>query len=296
MEKIIATEKKVKDYYENIWSPSVHLEGRDENPFLGFHYGYYEKGITTWKEAAINMNDFIGRLIKLDNNKTIEILDAGCGTGATSVHLAIKYPNVNFTGITLAPAEVEFAKKIQKERRVENTKFLVGSYTNTGFPKGYFDAVFALESFCYAQIKKDFVLEMKRVLKPGGKLVVLDGFRTDRALASFMQKVYNSFLSRRAVPNLMSLTDFKLYLEKEGFKEITILDLTKSNGIVYNFLQADFLKFLHNFLSLQFKRIIKGKAYKPEENADYILGALVLELLLGIGKKIGYYAITAVKE
>jgi len=296
MEKIIATEKKIKDYYEDIWSPPVHIDGRDEDPLLGFHFGYYEKGIKTWKEAAINMNDFVGRLLKLNNNKNIEILDARCGTGAASIYLAIKYPKVNFTGITLAHAEVDFANKIQKEMQVENTKFLVKSYTNTGFPKSYFDAVFALESFCYAPIKKDFILEMKRVLKPDGKLVVLDGFRTDRALAPFMQNVYNSFLSRRSVPNLISLKDFKSYLKIEGFKEITILDLAKSNGIVYNFLQVDFLKYLLDFLQTQFKKLIKSKAYKLEENVDYKLGALVPELFLGISKKFGYYAITAVKE
>ena len=185
---------------------------------------------------------------------------------------------------------------MQKEKQVENTKFILGSYINTNFPNDCFDGVFAIESFCYTQNKKDFIKEMKRVLKSRERLVVLDGFRTDRSLASFMQKVYDPFLSRRAVPKLMSLNDFKLCLEKEGFKEINILDLTKSNGIVYNFLQVDFLKFLLNFFSLQFKRIVKGRTYKPKEDVDYIFGALVPELLLGIGKKIGYYAITAVKE
>ena len=179
---------------------------------------------------------------------------------------------------------------------MKNTKFILGSYIDTNFPNDCFDGVFAIESFCYAQNKKDFVKEMKMVLKSDERLVVLDGFRTDKSLASFMQKVYDSFLSRRAVPNLMSLNDFKLCLEKEGFKEINIRNLSKNCGIVYNFLQVDFFRILSGFLFLQFKKIFRGKTYAPEKDVDFVLGALVPELLLGLGKKIVYCAIIAVRE
>ena len=56
MGKTTSVEKEVRDYHENIWSPPIQLEGRDENPLLGFHYGFYEKGIKNWKEATINMH------------------------------------------------------------------------------------------------------------------------------------------------------------------------------------------------------------------------------------------------
>jgi len=296
MEKITAAEKKVRDYYENIWSPPIQVEGRDENPLLGFHYGLYEKGIKNWKEAAINMNDFVGRLLKLDNTRNIEILDVGCGIGSTSVYLAMKYSNVKFTGITLAPSEIKFAKKIQKDNRVTNAEFIEGSYLKTFFPSEYFDGVFAIESFGYAQNKKGFIFEMKRILKPGKKLIILDGFRTDKSIPSFLQRVYSSFLSRRALPNLMSLNDFIQSLDKEGFKQIDIIDLTKANNLMYNFLQLDFFKILINFFLLQFKKAIKGNSYKSKEDIYFVLGALVPELILGMGKKIGYYGVTAVKK
>lgn len=296
MEKITPVEKKVRDYYENIWSSPIQIEGRDEDPFLGFHFGFYENGIKNWKEAAINMNDYVGRLLKLDNNKNIEILDVGCGIGSTSIYLAMKYPKIKFTGITLAPSEIEFTKKSQREKQVKNTKFFLENYLNTTFHNDNFDGAFAIESFCYAEKKGDFVKEMKRILKSSARIVVLDSFRTDKKLGSFTQKIYESFLSRRAIPNLISITDFKLCLEKEGFKEINILDLTKNIGIVNYFLQVNFPKFFLNFFLLQFKRIFKSRTYKPKEGTEYIVGALVPEILLGITKKTKYYSITAVKE
>jgi ubiquinone/menaquinone biosynthesis C-methylase UbiE len=296
MEKITSAEKKVRDYYEKIWSQPSKVRDRDKNPLLGFHYGLYEKGVKNWKEAAINMNDFVGRILKLDSNNFMNILDVGCGIGSTSVYLAIKYSNVKFTGITLAPSEIEFAKKIQKEMQVKNTHFLLGNYLNTTFPNDYFDGVFAIESFCYTLNKKGFIKEMKRVLKSQSSLVVIDGFQTDQSFGSFMNKVYDSFLSRRAVPNLMLLDEFILCLENEGFNEINIFNLSKNRAFFYNFLQFDFIKFIYKFFSLQINRLVRGKKYTPKEDIEYIYCALVPELLLGLSKKIGYFAITAFKK
>lgn len=295
MAQQIASEKKIQEYYQTLWSPPLKLDKRDENPLLGFHYGFYEHGIKKWEEAAINMNDFVGRLLHFDSKKTYQILDAGCGSGATSLYLANKYPNVTFTGITLTPAEIEFAKRIQQDFHVDNAIFHVQNYSNTGFSDNYFDGVFALESFCYALRKKDVILELKRILKPGGKLVVIDGFRTEKTLGSFMQNVYQSFLSRRLVPNLISLHDFISYLKREGFTDITIKNMAKGHTLSYNFLQTDFLKFFIKFFAVQGKRLLKGNNYQPKQDLDYIMGALVPEILLGLGNQIGYYAVTAVK-
>lgn len=296
MEKITAAEKNVRDYYEKIWSQSSRVRDRDKNPFLGFHYGLYEKGIKDWKEAAVNMNDFVGRLLKLDCNKHMNILDAGCGIGSTSVYLAMKYPNVKFTGITLAPSEIKYAKKLQKEKKIKNTEFILGGYINSNFPDNSFDGVFAIESFCYTENGKEFVKEIKRILKSHGKLIIIDGFQINKSLGSFMQNVYTSFLNRRALTNLILLNEFILNLENEGFENISVLDLSKNKGIIYNFLQFDFLVFIFKFFSLQFNRLIRGKKYRPKEDIDYIFSAQVPEFLLGLSKKIRYYAVTAIKK
>ena len=114
MKKMTSDEKKVRDFYENYWT--IRTQRNDENLILGYHYGYYERGINNWKEAVLNMNDFVGKLIGLDNNKKMEILDAGSGPGFVSNYLASKFPNINFKGITLSSKEVELATKMKKEK------------------------------------------------------------------------------------------------------------------------------------------------------------------------------------
>ena len=106
-------ESKIRNYYNYIWKPPIKLSDRLENPFLGFHYGLYEKGILNRSDAAINTNDYVARLFDFKTFKKGNILDAGCGIGSTSFYLGLKNPNIKFTGITLAPSEVFFANKIK---------------------------------------------------------------------------------------------------------------------------------------------------------------------------------------
>jgi ubiquinone/menaquinone biosynthesis C-methylase UbiE len=287
---------KVREYYENIWEPPIKVKGRLENPFLGFHYGLYEKGIKNWMDAAINMNEYIARLFDFESLKKGNILDVGCGIGSTSNYLGLKKPNIKFIGITIAPSEIIYANKIKKDKLIENTEFYLGNFNNTDFSNEFFDGVFALESFCYSQDKKKFVKEMKRVLKSGKKMIIIDGFLTEKSLNSFMKNVYASFLSRREVPNLISIKNFRKYLENENFKNIKVIDLSKKNNFRYNFFQFDYLMILIRFCFSQFERLIKGKSYEKKKDINYIFGALVPELFLGINKNIGYYAVISVKN
>jgi SAM-dependent methyltransferase len=50
--------------------------------------------------------------------KGLRVLDAGCGTGATSVEIAAKYPEVHVTGIDLSSSSLAVANKLAKQRGV----------------------------------------------------------------------------------------------------------------------------------------------------------------------------------
>ena len=77
-------EQLVGSFYDNYW-PTINC-WRDTDETLSIHYGLYEKGIRTRKEAMYNMNDYIARLLGLQIGKPLKILDAGCGVGGTSIY------------------------------------------------------------------------------------------------------------------------------------------------------------------------------------------------------------------
>jgi len=288
------SEERIQRYYDNLWSVGKKFSQK----FLdgGFHFGYYEKGVVNYRQAIMNMNKYIGGLLGLGTTQAFDVLEAGCGIGATSRYLAKKYPECHFTGISLGIEEIELAKKIQKQQNLRNIKFLSGNYKNTGFQNNSFDRVFALESIVYAVKKEDVINEVSRILKPHGKCVIIDGFfPKNQPSSSFLKNAYMLMLSKRSIPGVISLQEMQSYLRSAGFTDIAIHDLSKN--ISKHYLFGGFFVSLRGLVSAEVKRLINKVKGTTNEDTDKIIGgAGFLEMLLGITKNLGYYAIVATKK
>ena len=155
------------------------------------------------------------------------ILDAGCGVGGSAIWLAKNY-DVKVVGITISKQQVKEAQRLSRINNVErDVNFYERDYLNSGFSDKSFDVVWAVESVCHADDKKDFLREAHRVLKSGGRLVVDDGFLLRSAENDKEKKDFNAFLEGMALPNLASEHRFKELLEEIGFKNIRIYDKTQ---------------------------------------------------------------------
>jgi len=288
------TEEKIKRYYDNLWSVGKKFNQK----FIdgGFHFGYYEKGVINYRQAIQNMNKYIGGLLGLGTGQTFDVLEAGCGIGATSRYLAKKYPECYFTGISLGTEEIELAKKIQKDQNLKNMQFLSGNYNNTGFKNNSFDRTFALESIVYAVNKKDVINEISRILKPNGKCVIIDGFfPKNQPSSTFLKNAYTVLLSKRSMPGIISLPEIQSYLKSAGFTDIIIHDLSKNISKHYFF--GGFFVSLKGLVSAEIKRLTNKVNGKTNEDTDKIIGgAGFLEMLLGLTKNLKYYAIVATKK
>lgn len=285
-------EKLVGKFYDDYWSSIVWWKDSDET--LSIHYGFYEKDIKTRKEAMYNMNDYVAKLLGLEKNKPMKILDAGCGVGGTSIYLAKKYSNVSFTGITIAPEQVKLATYFSNERCVDNTEFMLKSYLNTDFPDNSFDGIFALESSSYAQNHCDFVDEMFRILKPGGRFIVVDSFLRVDSLNPIMQKIYDEFCLGFGYATLPNLEKYKSYVKENGFIKIDVEDISKNVGrSVFKYSMAVFPFFLSNII----KRSLKlGRFNLKDDFVSYSRGSTILAGILGLSGAIGYFGISAVKK
>ncbi len=167
----------------------------------------------------------------------MKILDAGCGVGGTSRYAVDNY-GVSVTGITYSNTLLDKARKYSKSYDQSQLNFHFMDYTNTDFPDETFDGIFGLESVCYAQDKHDFIKEANRLLKPGGKLVVADGFQIKNDLTNHENKILDEFCQGWALPNLSHTEYFRKGLQKEGFENIEYIDKTeqvkKSSQLMYD--------------------------------------------------------------
>ena len=284
--------KEIANYYSRNWP--IYVKWWKADKTYGIHYGYYEKGIHNHIQSILNMNEFVGKLLDLDvDNKRKKILDAGCGVGGTSIYLAKKYPHITFKGITIVPEELKIANRFAKENRVNsNTDFMLGDYKDTSFPSDYFDGIFALESMSYVEDKKDFIQEMYRILKSDGRLVVIDGFRTNISLNNFIQAAYTFWLKGLMISDLEDLKNFISHLKMEGFKKIEDRDLSKN--VRWSVIRGWLISIPH-FFSFITKKILLGEKYEPLKDVSYCNATSILTPFLGLSKAITYNAITAVK-
>jgi ubiquinone/menaquinone biosynthesis C-methylase UbiE len=261
---------------------------------LSIHYGYFQKGTITNKQAILNMNDFVAELLNLNKKEKLMVLDAGCGVGGTSIYLAKKYPNIEFTGITIAPGQVELAKNYSKKRNASNTKFMVTDYLKTNFPDNNFDKIFALESFVYAKDPQAFINEMYRILKPGGNLAVIDCFKRKKKLNPTMQKIYRQFTIEFGYAKPTEINSFKEDLKNNGFSNVKVKDISRNVGV------SVFFTSLYStpvFVSKMIKRALKfGKLKVTDNLVGYSRGATVLGGIVGLSGVIGYFATSCVKE
>lgn len=100
------------------------------------------------------------------------ILDAGCGTGAALATL-ISRVDCDACGVDASPTMVATARARLKGRaRIEQD-----SIENASFSSGSFDAALALNVLYFADEHGCLVSALRRLLKPGGRLVV---YVTDR--------------------------------------------------------------------------------------------------------------------
>ena len=259
------------------------------------HHGYYEKGIRTHIQSVINMNDFIGRLLNLDSEikQCKKILDAGCGIGGTVVYFAKKFPNMKFTGINIVPDHIEVAKNLAKEEKVlSNTEFFIKDFEDTDLSSNQFDAIYLMESSCYALQKRMLIREMYRILKPGGILVIIDVFRTLVELNPVLINIYDSFCKGWGLSDLIDIEEFILYLEKEGFYNIVNKTITKH--VTRTILRGDVLSIPY-LVSMMSKKIFFGKKYQMMKDSQFPGISQVLTTMLGIKKAITYNAVTAMK-
>ncbi|HZP55188.1 MAG TPA: methyltransferase domain-containing protein [Candidatus Saccharimonadales bacterium] len=190
------------------------------------HYGHTDAKHKTIPETLTNINERVAQEGSI--KKGIKVLDAGCGIGGTSTWLA-KNKAAHVVGVSIVPVEIKKAKILARIENVQNmTEFYVKDMRNTGFPAGSFDVVFAIESACHLEDKADFIKEAYRLLKPGGKCIVGDGFLKKTDLAPKEEKKMEMWLRGWAVPNLANINKFKSELERVGFKSISIKDSKKN--------------------------------------------------------------------
>jgi len=158
------------------------------------HFGFFRRGINPLNREAMlkQMNREVFDRLRVTTDRQ-SILDMGCGLGATLRCIACQLPSADLHGITLVPWQLEQGRRLNQYTPQSGAIHLsLGDYEHTAFPSESFHAIYAIESSCYGAGPAKFRLirEAHRLLRPGGRFVVADGFLGPGKLRGPQNSIY----------------------------------------------------------------------------------------------------------
>ena len=160
-----------------------------ENDFVE---GVYEKLAKVY-DLTFGPTLHPGRLIALERmgiRPGDKILEVGVGTGIN----ASLYPrNCHVTGIDFSAKMLDKARERVAKKGVTNVTLGEMDAANLTFADGSFDIVYAPYVISVVSDPLRVVSEMHRVCRPGGKIVILNHFRSLSPLVSRLERAISPF-------------------------------------------------------------------------------------------------------
>jgi tocopherol O-methyltransferase len=191
--------------YRSVWGEHV-------------HHGLWASGRESPTEAVEALADLVGERLAPEPRQ--QLIDIGCGYGATAARLAERY-SVHVTGLTLSLAQHRIAAA-----RPGRLAFHVRDWLDNRLPDATFDHGYAIESSEHMVDKPRFFAEAQRVLKSGGRLVVCAWLAAPELTAWQVRHLLEPICREGRLPSMGSRADYEEMAEAAGFELLSYEDLS----------------------------------------------------------------------
>jgi ubiquinone/menaquinone biosynthesis C-methylase UbiE len=124
------------------------------------------------RQALVPLARALGR-----DGRAARLLDLGCGTGQFLRAVKANHPRLHVTGLDLSPYYLAVARR--RLAPWSRTRLVAGPAEAMPFADGEFDAATAIYLFheLPPRVRRAVVAEIRRVLKPGGVMILVDSLQ-----------------------------------------------------------------------------------------------------------------------
>jgi sterol 24-C-methyltransferase len=216
--------QRIIRYYarrESRWGYQLVLGGRR-------HFGYSQHNVPVPRLRASmkRMEDKLGDALRLPPGS--RVLDAGCGEGFVAEYL-YQTRGLRVDGIDLV--ELSIGRARQRTQESNALGFQVADYNDIPFPDDTFDAVYTMETLVHADDHKAALQELRRVLKPGGRIVCLEYSMFSRdSLTVEEAMLFDAINEGSAMASFGTFVKGKFpeIFRSAGFEHVHVRDMTRN--------------------------------------------------------------------
>ncbi len=140
-----------------------------------------------------------------------DVLEVGVGTGA---NLPFYSGDVRLTGIDFSPGMLKYARKKASSMQIP-VQLVEMDAQNMEFADDSFDFVLATCVFCSVPDPVAGLMEMRRVCKPDGRVLLLEHMRSENPVAGLLMDLFNPITVRISGANINRKTMGNIH--KAGF-------------------------------------------------------------------------------
>ncbi len=221
-----ASEKRsaVEGYYDEN-TPGIYLNGWNRDHI---HFGLFEPGECPEPGEALVDSPGLARAVERMVEAIVapagieashHVLDAGCGVGGTAILLA-KSRGCTVTGVNINRMQLEIAAGKAADADLDDRISFEYADCSRSLPfaDDSIDTVVNIESACHYSDRRQFLLEVGRILKPSGKIAAMDWMARDGLVAGDYEKHIVPLCKPFAVDSLETQSTYTEKLREAGLE------------------------------------------------------------------------------
>ena len=218
-DKIATQPELVSDLYDVFTHMFLRCWGEN------FHYGYWlsDEDDSSVDVATDRLTDLLIERLELRPGQ--RMLDVGCGIGTPALRLAGTV-EADITGVTINLGQAREANARAAAAGLSHrVKFDHADAMALPYPDASFDAAWAFESLLHMD-RSRALAEMKRVLRPGGRLVIADTCQHGPIGPEYQDELDDA-QAKMAIVEIPSIDDYRAFITGAGLELDELLDVSE---------------------------------------------------------------------